>query len=251
MYIVQGRGVYQSVELGCLGVVPRRGSRNTLCHIALPSGNRLPGFRMVSAARGWRYNRILPILLIPIKGLQGRLCKPFFLFDKYICQEVEPLDEDLCGTRRVDLERQIFYKEKKMGRPVNKDKIGYGAGRIAVTRHFFTGASEATTAAHIIRQVSDNRFVVRLDSNAGDDSADEILQLTNLGSGNLTEGTFEIDAYGTDSTTYQVTKIRNRTVQLEAGGTEFNAVYGIGNIPEALETGTNPANTLAVALPAQ
>ena len=138
-----------------------------------------------------------------------------------------------------------------MGRPVNKDKIGKGTGRIAVTRHYFTGGSEATTAAHIVRQVSDNRFVVRLDSSTAPHTGDEILQLTNLGSGNLTVGTFEIDAYGTDSATYQVTKIRNRTVQCEAGGTEFNAVYGIGNIPEVLETGTNPANTLAVALPAQ
>ena len=152
-------------------------------------------------------------------------------------------------THRVDLERQ--HKEKTMGRPVNKDKIGKGSGRIAVTRHFFTGGSEATTAAHIVRQVSDNRFVVRLDSSTAPHTGDEILKLTNLGSGNLTAGTFEIDAYGTDSTTYQVTKIRNRTVQLEAGGTEFNAVYGIGNVPEAKETGTNPNNTLAVALPAQ
>jgi hypothetical protein len=83
MYIVQGRGVYQSVELGCKGVVPRLGSRNTLSHIALPSGYRLPGFRMVSAARGWRYNRILPILLIPKKGLFGRLDEPF-LMTKYL-----------------------------------------------------------------------------------------------------------------------------------------------------------------------
>ena len=138
-----------------------------------------------------------------------------------------------------------------MGRPVNKDKIGYGAGRIAVTRHFFTGGSEAATAAHMVRQVSDNRYVVRLDSNAGDDSADEILTLVNKANGALVAGEFKIDAYGTDSTTYQVTKIRNRTVQCEAGGTEFNAVYGIGHVPEGLESDTNPANALAVALPAQ
>jgi len=42
-FLVQGRGVYQSVELDCLGVVPRLGSRNTLSHIALPSGSRFPG----------------------------------------------------------------------------------------------------------------------------------------------------------------------------------------------------------------
>ena len=158
------------------------------------------------------------------------------------------------NTHRVDLERQ--HKEKQMGRPVNKDKIGFGPGRIAVTRHFFTGASEATTGAHLVRQVSDNRYVVRLDSNAGDDSADEILQLVNKKGTGLSEalvaGEFTIDAAASDSTnTYQVTKIRNRTVQCEGGGTEFNAVYAIGNIPDDLETGTNPANTLVVSLPAQ
>ena len=142
-----------------------------------------------------------------------------------------------------------------MGRPVNKDKIGKGTGRIAVTRHFFTGGAEATTAAHLVRQVSSNRYVVRLDSSTAPHTADEILTLVNkTGTGGgeaLVAGEFTIDAYGTDSTTYQVTKIRNRTAQVEAGGTEFNAVYGIGNIPEVLETGTNANNTLAIALPAQ
>jgi len=138
-----------------------------------------------------------------------------------------------------------------MGRPVNKDKIGKGSGRIAVTRHFFTGGSEATTAAHLVRQVSDNRYVVRLDSSSAPHTDDEILQLTNKGSGLLTAGTFEIDATSTDSTVFQVTKIRNRTVQCEAGGTEFNAVYAVGHIPEAKETGTNLATTLVVGLPAQ
>ena len=141
-----------------------------------------------------------------------------------------------------------------MGRPINKDKIGFGAGRIAVTRHFFTGGAEATTAAHIVRQAGNGKYVVRLDSNAGDPSADEILTLaTKTGAPGeaLVEGEFTLDAYGTDSTIYQVTKLRNRTVQCEAGGTEFNAVYGIGHVPEAKETGTNPATTLAVALPSQ
>jgi len=142
-----------------------------------------------------------------------------------------------------------------MGRPINKDKIGYGRGRIAVTRHYFTGGSEATTAAHIVRQAGDGKYVVRLDSNAGDPSADEILTLANkVGTGGgeaLVEGEFTIDAVGSDSTVYQVTRLKNRTVQCEAGGTEFNAVYAVGNIPEARETGTNPATTLVVSLPAQ
>jgi hypothetical protein len=142
-----------------------------------------------------------------------------------------------------------------MGRPINKDKIGKGAGRIAVTRHFFTGSAEATTAAHIVRQAGNGKYVVRLDSSTAPHTGDEILKLANkagtAGGEALVAGEFTLDAYGTDSTTYQVTKLRNRTVQCEAGGTEFNAVYGIGNIPEVKETGTNPATTLAIALPAQ
>lgn len=141
-----------------------------------------------------------------------------------------------------------------MGRPINEDKIGYGEGRIAVTRHFFTGGAEATTAAHMVRQAGNGKYVVRLDSNAGDPSADEILTLVNkagtAGGEALVAGEFTIDAVGSDSTVYQVTKLRNRTVQCEAGGTEFNAIYNIGFDASARE-GSAPNTTLSVALPRQ
>ena len=143
-----------------------------------------------------------------------------------------------------------------MGRPVNKDKIGLGAGRIAVTRHYFTGGSEATTDAHIVRQVSDNRFVVRLNSSTAPHTGDEILKLVpKAGSGAtdpLSEGEFAIDAAESDSTVVQISKIRNRTVQyIDASGDEHNAVYAIGHAPEGLENNTNPANEVSVSLPAQ
>lgn len=143
-----------------------------------------------------------------------------------------------------------------MGRPINPDKIGYGTGRIAVTRHFFTGGSEATTAAHIVRQAGNGKYVIRLDSNAGDPSADEILTLANkVGTGGaeaLVAGEFTIDAVGTDSTTYQVTKLRNRTVQCEAGGTTFNAIYGVGIEPNNVEASNgSPNSEIGVVLPAQ
>lgn len=141
-----------------------------------------------------------------------------------------------------------------MGRPVNKDKIGKGTGRIAVTRHFFTDGAEATTAAHMVRQVSDNRYVVRLDSSTAPHTDDEILKLVNKagtsGGEALVAGEFTIDAVGSDSTVYQVTKLRNRTVQCEAGGTEFNAIYNIGFDASERE-GSAPNNTLSVALPVQ
>ena len=143
-----------------------------------------------------------------------------------------------------------------MGRPINKDKIGFGAGRIKVTRHFFTGGSEATSAAHIHRQAGDNKFVIRLDSNAtgvftpATHVDDELMTLVNKANGTLVAGEFKIDATGSDSTVYQVTKLRNRTVQLEGGGTEQTAIYGIG-VDASDKEGSAPNNTLSVNLPTQ
>ena len=152
-----------------------------------------------------------------------------------------------------------------MGRPVNKDKLGYGSGRIAVSRHFFTGGAEATTAAHIVRQVGDAKFVIRLDSNNDGNgpfspkthASDEVMTLVNKANGAMSAGEFRIDAVGSDSTAYQVTKLRNRTVQLEGSGggatatTGDNAIYGIGFDRSALEDSNNPNTTLSVALPSQ
>ena len=142
-----------------------------------------------------------------------------------------------------------------MGRPINKDKIGKGSGRIAVTRHYFTGGSEATTAAHIVRQAGNGKYVVRLDSSTAPHTGDEVLTLANkVGTGGgeaLVEGEFTIDAIGSDSTTYQVTKLRNRTVQVEGGGTEINCIYNIGYDASGREISGHPNANLSVALPGQ
>jgi len=156
-------------------------------------------------------------------------------------------------------------KEKTMGRPINKDKIGYGAGRIAVSRHNFTGGSEATTSAHIVRQAGNGKYVVRLDSNndgggpfsPATHASDEILTLTSAGNGAMAAGTFRIDAVGSDSTTYQVTNLRNRTVQIEKGsagsppdsGLADNVTYGIGSDRD--EIAGHPNAKLSVNLPRQ
>jgi len=148
-----------------------------------------------------------------------------------------------------------------MGRPINKSKIGYGAGRIAVSRHYFTGGSEATTAAHIYKVKGANQFWVRLDSDNADPTAGEVLKLTTEGNGSMPEGTFRIDATGSDSTVYQVTQLRNRTVQIEntAKGTATppdgdkadNVIYEIGNHPDAREDSGVPNAVLSVSLPRQ
>ena len=144
-----------------------------------------------------------------------------------------------------------------MGRPINKDKIGYGSGRIAVSRHFFTGGSEAATAAHIYKQKGDSKFWVRLDSDNADPTAGEILKLVNKADGTLVAGEFKIDAIGSDSTTYQVTKLRNRPVQIEGSGggaavaSAENAIYNIGYDASASEDANVPNAVLSVALPRQ
>ena len=119
---------------------------------------------------------------------------------------------DLCGDppRRP----RTSTKEKTMGRPINKRKIGQGSGRIMCTRYFFTGASEvngATTPAWIVSQRSTRKFKVT------DGSTTEILTLVNQSAGDLIAGQFAIDATLDDSTVVQVTKLHNRTIQYEGG----------------------------------
>lgn len=99
-----------------------------------------------------------------------------------------------------------------MGRPINKRKIGQGSGKIQATRHFFTGASEATTTAWIVNQRSTNKFTVT------DGSTTEVLTLVNQSAGDLSAGEFAIDAVLDDSTVVQVTKLHNRTIQYEKVG---------------------------------
>ena len=143
-----------------------------------------------------------------------------------------------------------------MGRPINKQKLGFGSGRIAVSRHFFTGGAEATTAAHIVRQVASNKFVVRLDSNNDGGGAfsprthgsDEVMTLVNKANGAMSAGEFRLDAVGSDSTTYQVTRLHNRTVQLEDND---KAIYGIGADASGKENANVPNAVLSVALPSQ
>lgn len=94
-----------------------------------------------------------------------------------------------------------------MGRPVNKNKIGSDSGRIAVSRYFFTGASELSAPqAWIVNQRSTSKFTIT------DGSSTEVMQLTDDAGGGLTAGQFAIDITLNDSTVVQVTKLKNRTV---------------------------------------
>jgi len=153
-----------------------------------------------------------------------------------------------------------------MGRPVNKRKIGFGRGRIAVSKHFFTGGSEKVglgpDAAHIYKQKGDSKFWIRLDADNVNPEAGETLKLVRkAGTGGgepLEAGEFTIDATGSDSGTYQVTKLRNKTVQIvdttdinPANWTTENVLYNVGYDASSQETATNPNAVTSVALPAQ
>lgn len=106
-----------------------------------------------------------------------------------------------------------------MGRPVNKRYFGEGNGKLQVTRHFFTGESEASTKCWILAQRSVNKFKVTDGTNT------EILTLVNKAAGTLIAGEMSIDGVTDDSTVVQITKIWNNNVQYE-GTTKGKMVIG-------------------------
>jgi len=107
-----------------------------------------------------------------------------------------------------------------MGRPINKRFIGEGAGKIEVSRYFFTGASEVNstaTPAYIVSQKSSRRYKV------SDGTTTETLTLVNQSANDLSAGEFAIDAVLDDSTTVQITKLHNRTVSYEQANIDLLA----------------------------
>ena len=87
-------------------------------------------------------------------------------------------------------------------------------------------------------QRSTNKF------NVTDGTTTEVLTLVNETAGSLAEGTFIINAMLDDSSTVQVTKLRNRTVQYEGGTTNVaNVKFNIGN---GLQAGSTSDDTAEV-----
>jgi hypothetical protein len=74
------------------------------------------------------------------------------------------------------------------------------------------------------------------------------MTLVNKANGAMVAGEFRIDAVGSDSTTYQVTRLHNRTVQLEDND---KAIYNVGFDASAKENSAVPNAVLSVALPSQ
>ena len=93
-----------------------------------------------------------------------------------------------------------------MGRPVNKRYFGGGPGSQIPVTAFIPGAAEAS--GYIVKQRGTRKYEVTDGTNVG------ICRLVNKDLGTLAEGEMVIEA--TDgTTTWQVTKLQNRTCILE------------------------------------
>ncbi len=134
-----------------------------------------------------------------------------------------------------------------MGRPINKDLIGFGTGRIAATRHFFTSGAEATTAAHIVSQRSTRKFKISATKPSDSSTVTEVCTLVNKDAGALAEGEFRISAINPlsgDSSTDNVSKLCNRTVTV--GGIGANASSGTDKFKVSIADGNNTQGGAAV-----
>ena len=141
-----------------------------------------------------------------------------------------------------------------MGRPVKKSRFGSTAGDFEVTGAFATGtvqpdgtgAEAASTASgnYIESQRSSTRFKVNFLSADGSTRLTQILDLTPVAPGSLTNGQFCLQIILDDSTVAYAAKIFNRTVHyktaggdtgsvkysLSAEGTDEQKVTGVGSI---------------------
>jgi hypothetical protein len=141
-----------------------------------------------------------------------------------------------------------------MGRPVKKERFGNSAGDFEVTGAFATGttqpdgtgAESASTASgnFIVRQRSSRRFIVNFLSADGSTRLQQLLKLTAVAPGSLTNGEFCVQVILEDSTVAYASRIYDRTVHfvtaagatgrikytLGAEGTDEGRVTGAGSV---------------------
>ena len=129
-----------------------------------------------------------------------------------------------------------------MGRPINKKHIGDGTGKIQVTAVKFAAGGEILTEAHIISQRSTNKFKVT------DGSKTEVVTLVNKSIGGLGASEFSINVADSAGVTKQVTKLRNRTMQVEgtANAKWARSATGTSTAVEKVITGATAANPVVI-----
>jgi len=112
-----------------------------------------------------------------------------------------------------------------MARPLHKRFFGEtkagGGGRIQVSAFRFTGALEGTLRGSIVRQKGTRRYIVT------DGTLTETMTLVNKAPGTLLEGEFIVLSTMDDGTVKNVTKFKNRTVQIDG---QFNIPFTVSDI---------------------
>ena len=131
-----------------------------------------------------------------------------------------------------------------MGRPINKKHIGDGTGKIQVTAVRFAAGAEiaAATESHIVSQRSTNKF------NVTDGTKTEVCTLVNKSPGALAASEFCINVADSAGVTKQVTKLRNRTMQVEgtANAKWARSATGTSSAVEKAITGATAANPVVI-----
>ena len=135
-----------------------------------------------------------------------------------------------------------------MGRPVKKSRFGDTAGDFEVTGAFATGSTQpdgsgaeavsTTSGNYIVSQRSTKQFKVNFLSADGSTRLEQVLTLTGVAPGSLTNGQFCIQIILDDSTVAYATKIFNNKVSyLTAGGVSGRVKYAL--LAEGTEEGAN------------
>jgi hypothetical protein len=131
-----------------------------------------------------------------------------------------------------------------MGRPINKKHIGDGTGKIQVTAVRFAAGAEiaAATESHIVSQRSTNKF------NVTDGTKTEVCTLVNKTPGALAASEFCINVADSAGVTKQVTKLRNRTMQVEGNSSAkwARSATGTSTAVEKPITGATAANPVVI-----
>ena len=131
-----------------------------------------------------------------------------------------------------------------MGRPINKKHIGDGTGKIQVTAVRFAAGAEiaAATESHIVSQRSTNKF------NVTDGTKTEVCTLVNKSPGALAASEFCINVADSAGVTKQVTKLRNRTMQVEgtANAKWARSATGTSSAVEKAITGATAADPVVI-----
>ena len=131
-----------------------------------------------------------------------------------------------------------------MGRPINKKHIGDGVGKIQVPAVRFAAGAEvaAATEAHIIQQKGTKKFKVT------DGSKTEVVTLVNKSPGSLAASEMCINVTDSLGVSKQITKLRNRTFQVEGTSNAkwSRSATGTSSAVEKVITGATAANPVVI-----